>query len=70
MYGTLYGGDTGKEGENTSAIETDLVLNEIAAKGEPLDWFELYNPTNTAISLDQYVVADDLVDESKRVPSA
>ena len=34
-----------------------LVINEIAAKGDPLDWFELYNASGAAITLADYVVA-------------
>ena len=45
-----------------------LVINEVAAKGDPLDWFELYNSTETAIALSAFVLADDLADPGKRVP--
>ena len=31
------------EGDGNAAAEVGLVINEIAAKGEPLDWVELYN---------------------------
>ena len=44
-----------------------LVINEAAAKGDPLDWFELYNADAAAIDLSDYVVADDLADAAKRV---
>ena len=44
-----------------------LVINEVAAKGDPLDWFELYNATNSVIDLTGYLVADDLTDAAKRV---
>ena len=44
-----------------------LVINEVAAKGDPLDWFELHNPTPDPISLDGFVMADDLADAGKRV---
>ena len=44
-----------------------LVINEMAAKGDPLDWFELHNPTTEPISLDGFMMADDLTDAGKRV---
>ena len=36
------------------AVELDesrLILNEVAAKGDPLDWFELYNIGDSVINL-------------------
>ncbi len=45
-----------------------LAINEIAAKGDPLDWFELHNYTDSHIALADFVFADDLADASKRVP--
>ena len=44
-----------------------LVINEVAAKGDPLDWFELYNASDSPIALVNFVVADDLDDAGKRV---
>ncbi len=44
-----------------------LIINEVAAKGDPLDWFELYNATDAVIDLSGFVVADDLTDAPKRV---
>ena len=44
-----------------------LMINEVAAKGDPLDWFELYNSTDQQISLANFFVADDLTDVGKRV---
>ena len=44
-----------------------LVINEVAAKGEPIDWFELYNASDSHIALANFVVADDLEDAGKRV---
>ena len=44
-----------------------LVINEVASKGDPLDWFELHNSTPDPISLDGFEVADDLADAGKRV---
>ena len=59
------GVDPGEVGSVTT--EDGLVINEVAAKGDPLDWFELYNATGVTITLSDYVVADDLKDEAKRV---
>ena len=39
----------------------------MAAKGDPLDWFELYNASGQEIALADFVVADDLKDAAKRV---
>ena len=44
-----------------------LVINEIAAKGDPFDWFELHNTLSDPIGLFAFLVADDLTDASKRV---
>ena len=56
-----------EEGAGTTAADTSLVINEVAAKGDPLDWFELYNPSDEEITLADFVVADDLKDAAKRV---
>ncbi len=47
---------------------TGLVINEVAAQGEPRDWFELYNASAEPITLADFVWADDLADPDKRVP--
>ena len=64
------GGD-GPEGEGadpgTTAVDVGLVINEIAAKGDPLDWFELHNPSPDPIALDGFEVADSLTDAGKRI---
>mgnify|MGYP001985910810 CR=1 FL=1 len=70
MKATIYGfggyvSGSGSTGEVTADI--GLVLNEIAAKGEPLDWVELHNTSASAIDLSTLLVADDLDDEAKRV---
>lgn len=36
-----------------------LVINEVAAAGDPSDWFELYNHTAEPIVLDDYTFTDD-----------
>ena len=51
----------------TSDSDLGLVINELAAKGDPLDWFELYNTSDSRIALANFVVADDLEDAGKRV---
>ena len=52
---------------STASPGAGLVINEVAAKGDPLDWFELHNPTPDPISMDGFVMADDLADAGKRV---
>ena len=47
--------------------DAGLVINEIAAQGDPLDWFELYNSSDSRLALANFVVADDLADPGKRV---
>ena len=49
-------------------VDIGLLINEVAARGEPLDWFELYNATDAPIDLADFLFADDLASESKRVP--
>ena len=51
----------------TTAADTGLVINEVAAKGDPLDWFELYNASGEKMALADFVMADDLKDAAKRV---
>ena len=64
------GGD-GPDGEGadpgTTPLDDGLVINELAAKGDPLDWFELHNPSPDPIALDGFEVADSLTDAGKRV---
>ena len=57
----------GEGGAGTTEAYTGLVINEVAAKGGPLDWFELYNASGEEIALADFVVADDLKDAAKRV---
>ena len=54
-------------GAGTATADIGLVINEVAAKGDPLDWFELHNTSTEPISLDGFEVADDLADAGKRV---
>ena len=74
IFSGSYGSDT--EGEPTRTythpgdaprLAYGLVINEIASKGDPLDWFELYNFSEIRIALANFVVADDLEDAAKRV---
>ena len=51
----------------TSVLDIGLVINEVAAKGDPLDWFELHNTLPDPIGLFAFLVADDLTDAAKRV---
>ena len=50
-----------------SSADVGLVINEVASKGDPLDWFELYNASDSRLALANFVVADDLNDAGKRV---
>ena len=52
---------------DASGSDLGLVINEVAAQGDPLDWFELYNIGDSVIDLAGFVVADDLEDAAKRV---
>ncbi|MYB42292.1 MAG: lamin tail domain-containing protein [Chloroflexi bacterium] len=54
-------------GADVAASDVGLVINEIAAQGDPLDWFELYNSSDAYLALANFVVADDLADPGKRV---
>ncbi len=47
--------------------DVGLVINEVASKGDPLDWFELHNSSEGHLALANFVVADDLSDPAKRV---
>jgi len=42
-----------------------LVINEIAAAGDPDDWFELYNGTGQTIDISKYTFTDDTKDKTK-----
>ncbi len=55
------------DGKDTTATDIGLVINEVASKGDPLDWFELYNASDSEIALSDFLVADDLTDAGKRV---
>ncbi len=61
------GGDGEDADSGTAPKDVGLVINEVAAKGDPLDWFELHNPSPDPIALDGFEVADSLTDAGKRV---
>ena len=56
----------GGRGEPARA-DVGLVINEVASKGDPLDWFELHNSSGEYLALANFVLADDLSDVGKRV---
>lgn len=68
FYGTLFSFGGGEDTASEAGTEFGLVINEVAAQGDPLDWFELYNASDESIDLAGFVMADDLTDESKRIP--
>ena len=70
LSGRFYGAIGGADLPDTAAAPPSgpgLVINEIAASGDPLDWFELYNSTDSIIPLSGFMLADDLDDPAKRV---
>ena len=67
------GGPAGGSDEGSSEpapVDVGLVINEVAAKGDPLDWFELHNSSGEYLALANFVMADDLSDVAKRVAFA
>ena len=62
------GADAQGADPSDSPLDVGLVINEVAAKGDPLDWFELHNASRVPIALDGFEMADDLTDVGKRVP--
>lgn len=58
---------TEKVRPDQSPAPSGLVINEVAAAGDPDDWFELYNATGKEIDLSTYSVADSLTDATARV---
>ena len=64
--GSSAGAQAGDDAD--APLDVGLVINEAAAKGDPLDWFELYNASRVPIALDGFEMADDLADVGKRVP--
>lgn len=65
--------DTGEHGEADVGVDADgpplwdgLVINEVAAAGEPADWFELFNAGDRPIELSGYFFTDDIADRPQR----
>ena len=52
---------------DTTPPNTGLAINEVSARGDPLDWFELHNASSDPITLDGFEMADDLDDVGRRV---
>ena len=55
-----------EEGDGEIGAEIRLIVNEVAAQGDPLDWFELYNASDEPMDLANFLMADDLTDAGKR----
>ena len=73
FYGTLWGiaepaTEDGDESAAAAPGDSGLVINEVAARGEPNDWFELHNASDAPLALAGFVFADDLTDRGKRTP--
>ena len=62
------GADARDADPSTTPLDVGLVINEVSAKGDPLDWFELHNASLVPIALDGFEMADSLTDAEKRVP--
>ncbi len=60
-------GDGEADGGGTTS-PAGLVINEVASKGDPLDWFELYNASDSHLALANFTLADDLDNPAKRTP--
>ena len=67
-FSGVFGSYRQRTNTGTAPVNMSLVINEVAAKGEPMDWFELHNSSDNPIALDGFLVADDLIDAGKRVP--
>lgn len=53
--------------DGDTVVQTgSLLINEVAAAGDPNDWLEIYNPGDTAVSLTGWTFADSVTDPSKR----
>ena len=58
-FSGVFGGDPelSVDDSRTDAPNTGLVINEVASKGDPLDWFELYNASDKRIELSDFLIA-------------
>lgn len=55
---------------NNAAAYAGLFINEVAATGDPDDWFELYNGSDAAIDLGGLTYSDDLtVPDTATIPA-
>ena len=68
ITGRLRGLLFGAAGTAAAFSRAGLVINEVAAQGDPRAWFELYNASAEPIALADFVWADDLADPNRRVP--
>ena len=73
LRATLYGFGGYESGSGAAGSATDdsgVVINEVAARGEPGDWFELYNGSDDNVDLSAFTFADNLWDASRRTAFA
>ena len=67
LYGRTIGPLLGIAEPKTGAEPgAGLIINEVAARGAPRDWFELYNAGGAPLALAGFVFADDLTDRGRR----
>jgi cysteine-rich repeat protein len=67
------GPDTSEPGtdvvtDTTSPLAGTIVINEVAAAGDPDDWFELVNTGDAPVDLAGWTFTDDIVGEPGRSP--
>ena len=68
LHGSIFSYNNYATSLDIAAVDVGLIINEIAARGEPFDWFELYNGSDTPVQLSEFLFADDLRDENRRTP--
>lgn len=54
------------EDDTAAPVDAPFVINEVAAAGEPSDWFELCNRTDADIDLTDYTFTDDVLAQPER----
>ena len=54
--------------DTSSPLSGTIVLNEVAAAGDPDDWFELVNTGDAPVDLAGWTFTDDIVGEPGRSP--
>ena len=52
-------GDSPEDTEEAGASWPEVVINEVAARGEPADWIEIVNRSGEAVDLTGWTVTDD-----------